>query len=56
MVGVLASIATPLAQAGVSIYALSTFETDYILIKESAMERAAYALVQAGFLVMNHVR
>jgi uncharacterized protein len=56
MVGVLASIATPLAQAGVSLYALSTFETDYILIKESAVERAVYALGQAGFLVMNHVR
>jgi hypothetical protein len=55
MIGVLASIATPLAQAGVSIFALSTYETDYILIKESSLERAVYALNQAGFLVLNHV-
>lgn len=56
LVGVLASIAVPLARAGVSIYALSTFDTDYILVKEEALERAVHALSQAGFLVLNHVR
>lgn len=55
MVGVLAAIALPLARAGVSIFAISTYETDYILFKESALERTLHALTQAGFLVINHV-
>lgn len=54
-VGVLASITVPLAKAGVSLFALSTYDTDYILVKESALERAVQALNQAGFLVMSHV-
>ena len=56
LIGVLASIAVPLARAGVSIFVLSTFDTDYVLVKESALERAVSALSQAGFLVMNYVR
>jgi hypothetical protein len=56
MVGVLASLAVPLARAGVSIFVLSTFDTDYVLVKEEALERAVNALTQAGFLVMNYVR
>jgi uncharacterized protein len=56
LVGVLAAIAAPLAQAGVSIFAISTFETDYILVKEEALERAIQALSQSGFLVLNYVR
>ena len=55
MVGVLVAIASPLAQAGVSIYALSTYDTDYVLVKEEALERAVHALGQAGFLVIHHV-
>ncbi|MCK5430181.1 MAG: ACT domain-containing protein, partial [Anaerolineales bacterium] len=34
LVGVLASLAVPLADAGVSIFALSTYDTDYILVKD----------------------
>jgi hypothetical protein len=56
LVGVLASISVPLARAGISVFALSTFDTDYILVKEEALERAVHALSQAGFLVLNHVR
>lgn len=55
LVGVLASVAVPLARAGVSIFAISTFETDYVLVKEENLERAVQALGQAGFLVMNYV-
>lgn len=47
-VGVLASFAAPLAEAGVSILALSTFDTDYIFIPASERERALAALVAAG--------
>jgi hypothetical protein len=55
LVGVLAAILAPLAEAGVSVFALSTYETDYILVRESALERAVQSLTQAGYLVLNHV-
>jgi hypothetical protein len=56
LVGVLASIALPLARAGISIFALSTYDTDYIMVKEETLDRTVSALSQAGFLVMNYVR
>jgi hypothetical protein len=43
-IGVLASLATPLAAAGISIFAVSTYDTDYILVKETDLERALAAL------------
>jgi hypothetical protein len=52
LVGILASIANPLAQAGVSIFALSTYDTDYVLVKESEVARAVGALTAAGFPVV----
>lgn len=51
LLGVLASLSGVLSDAGVSIYALSTYDTDYILFKESAMERALAALRGAGYMV-----
>lgn len=56
LVGVLASICVPLARAGVSIFALSTYDTDMVLIKEDALDRALHALTQAGFLVVTEMR
>lgn len=52
LVGILASIANPLAQARVSIFALSTYDTDYVLVKESELERAMAALTAAGFTII----
>ena len=46
--GILASIATPLAEAGVGIFALSTFDTDYLLVKTSQIPLALSALHAAG--------
>ncbi|GCE28244.1 amino acid-binding protein [Dictyobacter alpinus] len=53
LVGILASLAEVLAQAQISIFAISTFDTDYILLKEPQLERARVVLEQAGhdFLV-----
>jgi len=51
LVGVIASISAVLAQAGVSIFALSTYDTDYVLVKEESLETALFALEQAGFIV-----
>jgi hypothetical protein len=45
-VGVLASVVTPLAQAGISVFAIATYDTDYLLVKD--IERAIRALSQAG--------
>lgn len=47
--GVLAGIAAPLAAAGVGIFAVSTYETDYVLVKEGDVPRAQAALEAEGF-------
>lgn len=49
--GVISSIAAPLAEAAVPIFVISTFNTDYILIAETHLERAIAALMSAGFTV-----
>jgi hypothetical protein len=46
--GILASLAVPLAAAGVSIFAISTFDTDYLLVQEAQLARAVAALAAAG--------
>ena len=48
LTGILAAIAAPLANAGVSIFAISTFDTDYVLVKEENLARAVEALRGAG--------
>jgi hypothetical protein len=50
--GVLASVAGPLADAGISILAIATFNTDYVLVKTENVERAVTALQAAGHQVM----
>lgn len=47
-IGVLASLAAPLAAAGVPIFVLSTFDTDYLLIPGDRLETALAALDAAG--------
>jgi uncharacterized protein len=49
--GVLHGILAPLAAAEISIFAISTFDTDYLLVKGSALEAAIRALREAGFTV-----
>jgi hypothetical protein len=46
--GVLASIAGPLANVAVSIFAISTYDTDYVLVREHALPAAIAALTAAG--------
>ena len=48
LVGVLVSLATPLADAGIPILAIGTHDTDYVLVREADLERAAGALRAAG--------
>ena len=56
LTGVLAGISTVLAQAGISIFAVSTFDTDYILIKAENLGLAQTALVAGGYTIENPVR
>jgi hypothetical protein len=51
LTGILSSIAAPLAAAKISIFALSTFDTDYILVKEAHLEQADRVLREAGFKI-----
>jgi uncharacterized protein len=48
MTGVLASFLQPLAEARIPIFAISTFDTDYVLIKRENLEQAVAALGAAG--------
>ena len=48
LTGILAGISGVLADAGVSIFAVSTFDTDYILFKKNVADRAVAALTAAG--------
>jgi hypothetical protein len=47
-VGVLASLTEPLAPAGISLFAVSTFDTDYLLVKADDLSHAAETLTSAG--------
>ena len=46
LVGVIAKITTVLADAGVSVFAMSTFDTDYFLVREMDLERAVKSLLE----------
>jgi hypothetical protein len=48
LTGVLAALATPLARAGISIFAISTYDTDYVLVRTDDLDRAVLALRKAG--------
>ena len=50
-VGVLASISAPLAQAGISLLGVATFDTDYVLVKAERLDDARRALEAAGHTV-----
>ncbi len=49
--GLMASLATPLAAAGISLFPVATYDTDYVLIKEDALRQAVDVLRGAGFTV-----
>jgi len=51
-VGVLAGIAGPLAQSKISLYVISTFETDYILIHANDIDKAVSCLENFGHSFM----
>jgi hypothetical protein len=48
LVGVLAALAAPLARAGVSIFALSSYDTDRLFVRAHQLGQAVAALREAG--------
>lgn len=49
LVGILAKISTLLADNNISIFAISTFNTDYILVKDDKIEQTTEVLTKAGY-------
>jgi hypothetical protein len=52
LIGILASILTPLAETGISVYTLSTYSTDFIMVKANLLSKAIKALKKAGFEIV----
>lgn len=52
LTGILSSIAGPLSEGGISIFAISTFDTDYILVRDQNLEKASVTLRIKGFEVL----
>ena len=48
LVGILAKVSTALAEKGVPLFAISTYDTDYILVKEEHLAIAVAALRESG--------
>ena len=52
LIGILSKISGILADNEIGIFAVSTFNTDYILVKEKNFERALTALEKAGYKIV----
>ncbi|HTR21304.1 MAG TPA: ACT domain-containing protein [Gemmatimonadales bacterium] len=55
LVGIVAALAEPLARNGISLFAISTYETDYVLVKDADLPRARRAWQAAGHTVLEQV-
>ena len=51
--GVMSSLADPLAQEKISLFAVSTWDTDYLLVKDGDLEKGLKALAEAGHRVLD---
>jgi len=47
-IGVISSISSPLADAGISIYVISTYDTDYFLVQQHNLEQTISTLSNSG--------
>jgi hypothetical protein len=56
LTGTVASLAIPLAEASVSIFAVSTYDTDYLLVNDGDLEQAVAALERAGHKVQRRTK
>lgn len=53
LIGILSKISAILSENKIGIFAVSTYNTDYILVKEQNFERALQVLAEAGYKVKN---
>lgn len=51
LTGILAALAAPLAESGISIFAISTYDTDYLMVKEGNLMPAKEVLEKKGHLI-----
>lgn len=51
LVGILSKLTTPLAEQSIGIFAISTYNTDYVLVKEENFARSLQILSDAGYQV-----
>ncbi len=56
LTGILVSVAEPLAEVGISVFTVATYETDYVLVKEEWLELAASTLAERGHFVRWYTR
>lgn len=49
LIGILAELSAVLAEKGIGIFAVSTYDTDYIFVKEENFEQALEALSERGY-------
>lgn len=52
LIGILADITRLLKEAGISVFCVSTYDTDYVLVKEHKLGSAAAALSDSGYEVI----
>ena len=52
LVGILAKIAENLAENGISIFAVSTYNTDYVLMKKENYQKALDILERSGYVIV----
>ena len=52
LIGILADISNRLAKAGIGLFAISTYNTDYILVKAENFERALQVLAEGGWRIL----
>lgn len=51
LTGILYSLSKPLTERKISLFAISTFDTDYLLVKKASLTQAVQALRETGFTV-----
>lgn len=56
LAGILVSVAEPLAEIGINIFAIANYETDYLLMKEERLELSASTLTERGYVVRRYAR
>jgi len=50
-VGILSSLTDPLARAGIAVFTISTYDTDYLFLRRASRDRAIQVLTAAGHII-----